>query len=365
LLQRLAILNLKHRPIRTLLGVMAVAVEVTMILTVVGLGRGTVEEAQMRAQSVGADIMIRPPGSSYFGLSAAPLSDKLVDFVRSQPHVRFATASVLYPLGGINTITGLDLDEFAELSGGFRYVSGGPFHEERMEVIVDRYYARQNGVRVGDTIELLNQPWKVAGITEPGKLARVVVPKKVLQDLTGNPGKISQIYVRVDDPANLEAVIADLRSKLENYPIYSMEELLSLIRVDNVPGLRAFIYVVIGLSVIVGFLVVFLSNYTAVLERTREIGVLKSLGASPGFILGIVYRETIMLTLLGTAVGIALSFATRAVIENTIPATLTQAVVPDWWPIAAVISLAGALLGASYPGLKAAWQDPIEALAYE
>jgi putative ABC transport system permease protein len=129
--------------------------------------------------------------------------------------------------------------------------------------------------------------------------------------------------------------------------------------------LRAFIDVITVIAVIVGFLVVFLSMYTAVIERTREIGILKALGAKPLTILDILVREAIVLALVGCAIGIVFSFGTKAIITTFMPASLEVVNVPDWWPIAAAIALGGALLGAAYPGLKAARQDAIEALAYE
>jgi putative ABC transport system permease protein len=128
--------------------------------------------------------------------------------------------------------------------------------------------------------------------------------------------------------------------------------------------LKDFTKVVIGLAVIIGLLVVFLSMYTAVLERTREIGILKALGASPGYILSILLRETILLSIVGTIAGIFMTYGTRSLMHVFVP-TMTQVIVPDWWPIAAGISLVGSLIGAIYPGLKAARQDAIEALAYD
>jgi putative ABC transport system permease protein len=104
--------------------------------------------------------------------------------------------------------------------------------------------------------------------------------------------------------------------------------------------------------------------YTAVLERTREIGILKALGASPGFIVGILMRETAFLSLIGAIFGILLTYVARAVIMS-FPASLTQKIVPDWWPISTALALVGAMLGTLYPGLKAARQDAIEALTYE
>lgn len=356
--------NLKHRPVRTALGVFAIGVEVTMMLTIVGLSRGMLEDSLQRARGVGADILVRAPGTSLISLSSASMNQKLLAFLERQPHVRAVAGTVVHPIGGVNTITGIDLAEFNRVSGGFRYVSGGPFAGES-DIIVDEYYARQNNLRVGDTLRLLNRDWRVCGIVEPGKLARIVIRRDTLQSLVGATGKLSSIFVKLEDPAYTDQVIVSLKQRLPDYPIYSMEELTSLYSVQNVPGLKAFIGVVIGLSIVVGFLVVFLSMYTAVLERTREIGILKALGASPGYILNVVFRETALMALAGSVLGILMTFGTRWAVMTLVPASLTQKIVPDWWPVAAAISVGGALLGALYPAWKAAGQDAIEALAYE
>jgi putative ABC transport system permease protein len=364
LVNKLVIENLKYRPIRTALSVVAIGLEVTMMLTIVGLSEGMLAGLQQRTRGIGADIIIRPPGSSPLSLSSAPLPQKLVDWVEQQPHVKMAVGAMTHPVAGLTTMTGIDMDRFTRMSGGFRYEAGHPPRQPN-EILVDTYYARQNKLRVGSIVKFWNQGWRVSGIIEQGKLARLAMPLAVLQDVASSTGKISQIYAKVDDPENIDEVIADLKSKLVGYPIYSLPEFVSLFSVDKVPGLREFIGVIIGLSVAVGFLVVFLSMYTAVLERTREIGILKALGASPVFVLSILLRETLLLAIFGSALGIGFSYVTRWLIMTLVPASLSQIIVYGWWPIAGAIALAGALVGAAYPGWRAARQDPIEALSYE
>jgi len=133
---------------------------------------------------------------------------------------------------------------------------------------------------------------------------------------------------------------------------------------ENLPGFATAIRIVIAISMIIGFLVIFQSMYTAVMERTREIGILKSLGASKLYIVNVVLRETALLAIVGIVVGTIVSLMARRIILVEIP---TQRLFWSvaWVVRATVIALTGALLGALYPAFKAAQKDPIDALAYE
>src|ERR1700719_8292 len=332
LIHRLVLENLKHRPVRTLLSAVAIGVQVTMILTLVGVSEGVLGDIAAHSRGAGADILLRPPGSSVLAFSG-DMPQGIVGLIRKQPHVVQATGTKVQSVGNFDSITGIDIDEV---------------------------YAGAHKLHAGDSWEL-GLKWHIAGVVQSGKLSHMFARLDSLQDKYSANGKVSVVYVKLDDPKNLAAVLDALRMKLEDYKVFSMDEFVSLISVDSIPILKRFTRVVIGLAVVVGFLVVFLSMYTAVLERTREIGILKALGASPGYILGILVRETILLAVAGTAVGILMSYGTRALMQVMVP-TMTQVIVPDWWPWAALISVVGSLIGALYPGLKAARQDPIEAL---
>ena len=89
-----------------------------------------------------------------------------------------------------------------------------------------------------------------------------------------------------------------------------------------------------------------MAMYTAVLERTREIGILKALGASFGYIPDLLFRETLVIALIGTGLGIAMTYETQWPMMHAVPASLTQETAYKWWPIAGAISITGALLGA-------------------
>jgi putative ABC transport system permease protein len=361
---KLVIENLKHRPMRSLLSILLIGVPVTLILCLVGLSHGMLEDSQRRTRGIGADIIVRPPGTSLLTLSGAPLPQNLAKHFETLPHVRMAVGVVNHPIQTPLAATGINLDQFNRMSGGFTFLEGGPF-DGPDEVIVDQFYAAQKGVHAGQTVTFFNRKWKVVGIIAGGKLARIVFPLEVLQDLTSNNGKLSQVYLKLDSPANIPAVMDVLRNENPDYQIYSMEEFTSLFSVNNIAGLREFIGVIMAIGVIIGFAVVCLSMYMAVLQRTREIGILKSLGASKGFILGIILTEAVALGLGGSVLGVLMSFGAYWLIQTLVPASIPMVIVKIWWIYASAITLAGAALGALYPGLSAARHDPIEALAYE
>jgi putative ABC transport system permease protein len=334
------------------------------MLTLVGLSHGFVDDSSTRTRGIGADIIVRSPDSRVGTVGLSNLPEKLIERLAQLPHVGFATGVASHLVSGWTTVSGIDLPAFERMSGKFVFREGHSF-EKPDDILLDTYYAQQAHVHAGSRINLLNREWNVAGIVEPGKLAHIFLPLATLQDLDGTTGKVAQIYLKLDDPANTNTVVDSIKNLLPGYNIYSVEELGSLTSVDNVPFLRPLLNVIIGVAVLIGAAVASLSMYMAVQQRTREIGILKSLGASKLLVLKIILMEALFLGLGGSILGIGFSFLSRWLLAKLVPASLPQAIVPGWWPIAGAIAMAAAILGALYPGMLAAKQDPIQALAYE
>ncbi len=383
MVNKLIFANLAHRPLRTFLSVLAIGVEVTMILTLVGVSYGTLDASARRARGIGADVFVRPPGSSVMSLSSAPLTDKIIPILGAKPGVALATGTMVQSIGGFDTIQGVDFSSINRMAStwrkpgdsekdGFKFIEGTPFERDD-DVIVDEFYAKQKKVHPGDHLKLINHDWRVAGIYESGKLARILAPITTLQRLTGNEGKISAVYLKLDDAGKADAFVGNLRKELnggdpdpnKGYQIYTVAEFTSQLSLNNVTMLKDFIYVVIGVASIVGFIVVFMAMYTAVLERTREIGILKAVGAGPGYILNMLFRETIILAIIGTLFGIVMTYGTQWLMLHAVPASLVQETVFAWWPIAAAIAIVGAIVGTVVPAVRAVKQDATEALSYE
>ena len=366
MVNRMIISNILHRPVRTAVSALAVAIEVGMVMLVVGLTHGMVHENARRVEGVGVDLLIQPPNSSFlFGLSQAPMPLKIGDRLAQVPHV-LAVAPALFVLnsvGGINVIYGIDLQSFTRLSGGFVYHAGGPFTGP-MDILVDDIYAKANRIKVGQQINMLNHQFRVAGIVEHGKGARLFIPLATAEDLLGVQDRASIFYVKCTEPGYVESVTEAIHDLPGKYQVLPIKEYMSLMTSNNLPGLDAFITAMIGIAVAIGFLVIFLSMYTTITERTREIGILKSLGASKGYIIAIILREAGLLSVVGILAGYGGAAVGRKAILAAFP-TLSVELTFQWALYAASLALLGSLLGAFYPALRAAQLDPVDALAYE
>ncbi|MGC2153695.1 MAG: FtsX-like permease family protein, partial [Terriglobales bacterium] len=239
--------------------------------------------------------------------------------------------------------------------------------EKPYDVIIDDVLAQTHGgLKVGDTLMVMKHPFRISGIVEHGKGGRKLLPISTMGELMGSEGKATLFYIKVDDPANEEKVIEEIHATpgLGNYPVQTMEDWNSMMTPDRLPGFNIALDVVTTIAVIVGFLVIFQSMYTAVLERTREIGILKSMGASKATIVDVVLRETAVMAVTGVLMGIAGTYGVRALLSHVFP-TQHFEITALWVARGAGIAFAGALIGAMYPAWIAARKDPIDALAYE
>ena len=367
MMNKMIVANLVHRPLRSMISIVAIALEVTLILLIVGLSVGMLNDARQRQAGIGADVIVQPPNTSFMaGVSNAPMPVKVGGVLEKLPHVTVVSPVIwqLSTAGNLEVIYGIDLKSFEALVP-FHFVAGGGFQGPD-DCLVDDYLAQSKHVKVGDSIEILNHTFRIAGIVEHGRGARKFIPMSTLQDLIGSQGKASVFYMKLDDPNNADSVVQAVKNVpgMQTYSVRSMREYLSMMTTTSYPGLGTFINVVIGISVVIGFIVIFQAMYTAVMERTREIGILKSMGASKLYVVNVILRETVLLAAGGIVLGIVVSLAARVGLHSRLP-TLPVVVTTGWIVRATIIAIVGAVLGALYPAYKAAQKDPIDALAYE
>lgn len=363
MVQRLVFRNLFHRPVRTGLTILAVAVEVVMIVMMVGVAEGLLQESLRRTKGVGADILIRPEISGAT-ISTADISAKLPDLLRERfPEISHALGATVHTPGNLQTITGVDWDGLDSMSGGIAIFDGRAY-EAPYEAVIDELYARQGDIGVGDSIELMGQDFEVVGVSETGKMSRVFIPLETMADLQGWQGRYSLVYLKMQDPSMARGVIDEIRAMLPDRNVISVEDFLANVATDVRQMSTQYTNIIIGIAVVIGFIVVMLAMYTAILERIREIGILKAIGASKRLIGTIVMRETLVVSVLGILAGYGLSLVGRQLVALKYP-LIPVLIIPHWLAIAALLTILGSIAGASYPAWKAAKADPCEVLSYE
>lgn len=360
--------NLVYRPLRSLLSLTAVAIEVVMIISVTAIMLGMLNDTKSRTNGIGADLFVSPANTSFLvGVSGAPVSVKVAEVLARLPHVTVAApVTVSFVTGkSLENIFGIDYQSFNALKP-FIFIAGTPF-QGPLDVIVDDVYARSDkGHHVGEEISIMNHRFRICGIVESGRGGRKFIPLATLDQLIGSPGNASIFYLKLDNLKNEALVEQEIRHTpgMDAYKVQSIQDYLSQMTPSRLPGLEPALYTVIGIACIIGFLVIFQSMYLAVMERTREIGILKALGASKAYIVSAILRETGMLAIGGIVLGVGLSYVARVVVVSKFP-TIAFPITGYWVLCATVLSLVGALIGAVYPAYKAARKDPIDALAYE
>jgi putative ABC transport system permease protein len=355
--------NLSARPLRSTLSVIAVCAQVILVLMVTGLTSGIVSEWAKRVEGVGADILVQPPNSSVFlPFSGAVMQESLADQIAALPGVdEVAPTVVLTDPGNFGLVYGIDYGRFNALSTGFLFLAGGPFQAPE-EALADDIVAQTHHLKIGDKAHLLNRDFRVVGIVAHGKGARYFIPLKTAQDIAGAESRASLFYVR--SKGDTEGTRAQIVKLLPTYRVRTMSEYLTLMNSSSLPELRPFVRSMVGLGLVVSFLVVLLTMNTMVLERTREIGILRALGLSRGAILRLLLGEALMMSAMGSLAGIGLSLTLRIILKEAAP-TLTVLISPQWVLHSIWLALAAAGAGALFPALRAARFDPVEALAYE
>jgi len=366
LMDSLVLSNIAHRPARTAVSILGTGVGVLLIVFTVGLAHGVLRERGRRESNIGAEIMIRASGS----LSFSGGSPFVLPASRAREIATIAGVRAASPIGqtldrsdtgfGSRLIDGIEFDDYAKLTGisirEGRKLEGGD------EAIIDPVWQQQRHATVGSTVPLFERPFKIVGIYEPPGGGRIKIPLSTIQDQEGSDGRASAILVACTDPAKQDEVAARIRERFPDDQIIFTRDLPELYA-SGVPALNVFIKVVVGVAAAISLLVILLAMYTTVTERTRQIGILKSLGMSKGAIAWVIEQEAIIVSLLGVTVGVLLTLIARVAVTRM--TNLSVEIEPKWVAIALGVGLVGGSLGALYPALRAARQDAVDALSYE
>jgi putative ABC transport system permease protein len=259
-------------------------------------------------------------------------------------------------------VYGIDPGQFSSIGGGLRMVAGRELRGPG-EVVVDARLAAAARVAVGDRIELLGSSFEVVGVAKEGIGARIFLGMRELQSMLHQEDRVSLFFVRCASPAAVKATVAAIEAALPGVRGQILEGFADEMA-RSMSGLKEFIGAITATTLVVSLLVVSLAMYMTILERTHDIGILKSLGASRLRIMRDIVAESMILTALGVVAGYALTLGAAAAIRSAYP-LLDVDIGASWMARAAALGIAGGLLGALYPAWFAARQEPVRALSWE
>lgn len=368
LMDSLVLSNIAHRPARTFVSVFGIALGVLLIVFTVGLAHGILRERGRRDSNINAEIRVSAAGS--IGLIgsqpfALPLS-------RIEEIAKLEGVRVAVPLGqsfdksetgfGSRLIDGIDFDVYTQV-GNLNLTEGTRLPETGDVAIVDTVWQKEHdNAHAGSSVTLFERPFRIVGIYEPPNGARIKIPMRTMQEQLSGEGHCTAVLVACQNPAQQEQVAARIKERFPDDQIIFTRDLQELYA-SGVPALNVFINVVVAVASSISTLVILLAMYTTVTERTRQIGILKSLGMSKIAIAWVIEQEAILVSVMGVAVGLLLTLLARyALMRST---SLIVELEPKWIAVALGIGLAGGTLGALYPAWRAARADAVDALSYE
>lgn len=358
-----------HRPARTFVSVLGIAVGVLLIVFTVGLANGSIREQASREANVGAEIFFRASGA--IGLGSGSEAFRIPETMTAQLLSVEGVASAV-AIGqnsvdardnntGKRLVDGVRFDEYAAISG-LHLIEGRSFTDGRDEAIIDTAWQRQKKLRVGDTIPLYERQFTIVGTYEPAGGARLKIPLSTMQAQLGSEGKASSILVSVKPGYTADQVGQLLQDRFPDNQVILTRDLEELY-MAGIPALNVFLNVFIGVAAVISALVILLTMYTTVTERTRQIGIMKSLGMSNGRIAWTITQEALLISICGFAVGILLTVVLRFLLTQII--TLEIELSPVVILLTLIVGLLGGAAGGLYPALRAARLDAVEALSYE
>jgi len=362
----LVLANLKVRPFRTLISVIGVALGVILVILFTGLARGMTNDMAHRASNWKAEIVFTRPGAMDTTSAATPLNTayaaKLleIDGVQSTvPVIRYVTPSTK-GRWGIQQLDGVDWEPFAKMND-MQLVSGrAPAAND--EIVLDERQMRDDKVNLGDAIELFGgKSYKVVGVFSPPSGSRIKMSLAAMQDAL-ETRNCTFILVKLKDGYDPNEVAARINTALPGNKINLTRDLV-IDAQERIPALKTFLRVLVGLGAFVSTIFVLLSMYTTVTERRKEIGILKSLGASTGFIIKTIEGEALMIGILGVLLGLVVSAIASFGIGRIFE--LAFEFNAGWVATAVAIAIGGSLFGALYPAWRASAIDPVEVMANE
>jgi len=392
---------IKKRKIRSFLTIIGIFIGIMAVVTLISLGQGLTNAVELQFSKLGSNrVTISPAGSSGISMfrTTVWLTDKDLERVKKMPEVEYAigvyitSKTITYGRESFSAyIRGMATDEktvrYSEQTGLFEVVKGRNFKPgDEYKVIIGSGIAEKafsKEVRVGDFITIDNIPFEVIGIQKTGGSGMmdyvIRMPIDVIRGLDGKKDELSTINVIIKKGEDITAASDRIKENLrreknekkgeESFTVQTTRSLINSF-MNILKIVQALLVGIAGISLLVGAVGITNTMYTSVLERTRDIGIMKSVGAKKSEIMLIFIIEAGMLGLIGGIIGVslgmAISYAIEFVARNIFNVSILKISINILLIVGPLIfSLGLGMLAGFFPAKQAADLQPAEALRYE
>ena len=355
-LARRNLLAERRRLVMSLLGVGAA---VALILLLQGLWSGTRLQVSAYQDNAGAELYVGQIGTKNFGTDKSLVPEDITEAIEELPQVDGAAPIIaryaILDLHGRKQATTLIGSQPGEMGGPWR-LSAGRAVKADDEITIDEVTAQQHELSVGDTIEVMGHDLKIVGLVSGARTwmtGMAFASLDALQEMQRTPSMASFVLVDTREPA----LVADQVSERFDVTVLTAAELGDNERTLFAGIIEAPLDLMIAIAFTAGILIVALTVYSSIVERIREYGIVKALGARGRDIARTVLAQTILISVAGTAVGFLIYAGGSILIQELKPQFWTRISVATAATVVAS-SLLMALLAAVVPTRRLTRLDP-------
>lgn len=358
---------------RSFLAIVGIAIGIATIVALGVITASLEESTQTTLQEGTAEITAMPLGSSMMGGASGSLNESYVDELKNISGVKqtagLLQVSITDPTGtgpGAITVYGMNSKDL-EIEG-INSINGSTYNDNKREVIVGKSVVDSENYTIGDNITILGEQYKIVGTYETGSMftdGAIYTGLETLQNDSNSQNEVSTIAVKVDDNTTVETVNNNIENQYNDTLSTITSDEMEKTTENMMSVVNAATTAIEALAIIIGGVGVINTMMMTVFERTREIGVLKSVGWTSMKVLTMIMGESIVLTIISGIIGTILGLLAVIILFNITGGDMTLTYNMGIFIRAFAVALIVGILGGLYPAIKASRLAPTEALRYE